>query len=254
MSTILNTSTVTSKYELPDTTTRENVATSNQSATENMTVEFTKVRSSSKMYVAPKEEIEQTLILTNNSARPVDNIRIKDTISDDATFVEGSMTIDGTPHQDLDATNYELEDSLAPNASTTIKYKILVVDNPTSDIVNTISNITYDVAEVTDLNENSNVVEMNIVNNLIKIVKTSDKTAVIKGQTLLFQNIITNEGLYKNTEITFKDPIPQGTKFVTGSVKVDDVAKEDADPEVGFTLDDMEPQASVKVTFEVTVE
>lgn len=255
MSKINNQSQVTSTYTLPDTSTKTSDVKSNVSSTEYMTTSFTKVRSTAKNFGESGDEIEQTLVLTNSSEFQIFNVSIKENISNDAEFKTGSVTIDGEAQPTFDiVTGFELPDAIEANGEVTIKFMVTIKDSPTSDLVNMNSTITYSVNEVQDLVENSNVVTINLTSNAITIKKTSNKTAVIKGDKLMFQNVIKNEGNATNTDVTFKDDIPEGTSFVVGSVKIDNVTKEDADPAVGIKLEDLAPSAEVTITFEVTVD
>lgn len=254
MTKIINISNITSKFALPDASVKEYSVNSNTSSTENMTLSFDKNRTTAKDYIGTTEEVEQTLELTNNSELNIDNIRISDNISEAGEFVTGSMTIDGQPFENFDASNYTLPNSLAPGDKSTIKYNVRVKDDSQFDIINILSNITYDVAEVKNLVEKSNTISLQIYNNVLLIEKTVNKTVAISKQTLTFTNVITNKGNLKNTEILFKDPIPEGTKFVTGSVKIDNVVQEDADPVVGISLSDLDVGSSITVSFDVTVD
>ena len=96
--------------------------------------------------------------------------------------------------------------------------------------------------------------EINISNNVITIDKTSDISAVVSGQILTFQNVITNKGALKNTEITFKDELPDGTNFVEGSVEIDGVSQPTFDPVAGFMIKDLNVGDEVTVSFKVKVD
>ena len=254
MAKITNISQVTSKYELPDQSIKGSDVKSNESSTENMTTSFIKLRTSAKDYGEPNEEIEQTITLTNNSEYTITSINIKDTIGAGATFKAGSVTIneESKPNEDI-VTGINLEDITASGV-TIIKYLLVVDASPTVERVDSYSTITYSVNETTDLEENSNTTNLNLSKNMIVITKTSDKSVVIKGQKIKFQNVITNTGNLKNTDVEFKDPIPEGTTFVNGSVMVNGVVQGGSNPSVGFKIDDLEPNATVTVTFEVTVD
>lgn len=256
MSKITNQSSLTSKYELPDGSQQEVETKSNISETENMTTSFTKVRTTAKEFGIPKEEIEQTLVLTNTSEFEITDVKIQDTISAGATFVTGTVTVDGTEHTDFDpVTGFDLPNSIAGNNGTvTIKYKLKIDDEPTTDEVTAVSKITYSVKERTDLEENSNTNTIALKKEGLEIAKTSNYSAVIKGETLTFQNVIENKGNVTSTNLVFKDDIPQGTQFVTGSVKVDGTSEATFDPATGFAVKDLQPGGKVTITFDVTVD
>ncbi len=255
MSKITNQSTLTSKYSLPDGSEKENTTLSNVSTTLNMTTEFLKERSSSKDFGLAKDELLQTLVLTNNTEYDIFNVSITDTIGEGATFKQGTVSIDGETKPDLDPTaTITLENNISANSSVTIMYTITIDEAVSVQSVDTISSVTYSINEVTDLTEQSNKVTIAIETENITIKKTSNVTAVISGQTIMFQNVIKNEGDIINTNLFFKDPIPEGTTFVTGSVKVNQEEKADFDPAVGFNLDDLNPNGEITVTFEVKVD
>ena len=255
MAKIINQSEITTSYVLPDQSTKEVKIKSNESMTENMTTSFTKVRSTAKEFGEGGDEIEQTLVLTNNTEYSITGVQIMDTIGSGVTFKEGSVTIDEEPKADLNPLNgFNLEEDIAKNSSVTIKY-IVEVDNDTTEPSAEIkSKITYSVNEISDLEEYSNAVTITLTENNITIVKTSDKTAVISGQKLTFQNVIENKGKLKNTNITFKDQLPEDVEFVVGSVMIDGVSQGGSNPTVGFAVQDLEPNEKVTVTFEVTVK
>jgi len=250
---ITNQSTLTSTIT-PEGGESEEVETkSNESNTEYMTTSFTKVKTANKTVVKPEEEIEYTITLTNESDFDIIDMSIKDTMSADATFVTGSVNIDGSSFEDYDpATGFNLP-TLAAGNSTVIKYNATVVEAPVGNTVSNTATVTYSVNEVTDLQENTNDLSLPIANNSVSLTKTSDKSAVISGQTLTYQIVIENTGNLVNTNLMFKDPLPAGVQFVAGSVKVDDVEQADADPSAGFALADLNPGDKVVVTFDVTV-
>lgn len=254
MAKITNQSSLTSKYTLPDGGEEVNNIQSNISQTENMTLSFTKERKSAKDYGFAKDSILQTLTLTNSSDYEITDVRIKDNISAGGTFKTGSLKIDETPYPDYDpVTGFTLPSSIGVSQSSVITYELEIAEEPQSDIINVQSTITYSVNEVDDLVENSNIVEISIKTESITIEKTSTKSVVIKGQTLTFQNVVKNNGNLTNTEVVFKDDIPEGATFVENSVYIDNENKVGYDPAVGFTLEDLTPGAVVTILFDVTI-
>lgn len=251
---ITNKSTLTSKVTLPDETEKEISTDSNESTAVNMSVALVKEKTSAKEFGEPLEEILQTLVLTNNSEYEISTLSIQETISEGATFKAGSVTIDDTPYEDYDiVTGVELPAPIEGNGdSTTITYTLVIDENPEVESITTKSTLNYMVNEA-DLTEDTSEISISLLSNKIKIEKTSNASAVVSGQTLTYQNIITNEGSLTNTELFFTDPIPEGTTFVEGSVKIDDVEQPDYDPATGFALDDLDVGGSVKITFDVTI-
>lgn len=130
------------------------------------------------------------------------------------------------------------------------------MDDPTPEGVKKVdlySVVTYKYGRETR-SKNSNVYSIEVPHGEIVIVKTSDKTAVIKGQKLLFQSIIKNTGSLQNTDVFFSDDIPQGTTYVPESVKIDNISYPEYDPQVGFSLESINGKSQKIVTFEVLVD
>lgn len=255
MAEIINKSSLTSKYSLPDGSEKENSVESNVSSTDNMTTSFTKEKSFEKKFAVACDEVKLNLVLTNSSTKTVSNIQIKDVLDEKLTFKAGSVEIDGVVKASFNPVDgFTLEDDLQPTDSTTISYTVTIAQELTTDNLSAVSTITYDVAEVEGLKENSNVASITVSVENVTIEKTSTLSAVISGQKLGFQNVVKNNGTTTNTEVFFKDPIPAGTKFVEGSVKIDNEVKESLNPETGFSLDDLTPGKEIVITFDVMVD
>ena len=255
MSKINNQSQITSKYILPDQSQHDSTILSNISATENMTTSVKKVRTSEKEFAFPKEEILQTLTLTNESDFELKNVNIVETISGGATFKTGSVTIDSVPYTEYDiVTGFDLPSSIASQSSKIITYILTIDENPAFDVINTKSTIEYSIDDTINFSDMSNVLSIEIRTQKMVITKSANKIAVASCQTITFENVIRNEGSLKNTNIMFKDILPAETEFIKGTVKVNDEAKYDYDPVQGFELDDLDPGSQVTVKFDVMVK
>ena len=251
---ITNQSTLTSKITLPDQTEEDVQTQSNLSETENMTLSLTKELTSNPVFGKANDEIEETVKLTNNSQYDVTDVNFK-WVTQNAEFVAGSVRINDVEYANFDGVaGFDLPEAIAKEGGVaTINYKIRINADATGNATD-VGTIDYSVNEVTGLQENTNKSTINLINNLITIEKTSNLSAVISGQTLKFQNVITNKGNEKNTNLNFVDPIPTGTKFVEGSVEVNNESRPDYNPEAGFALEDLDVGQSVTVTFEVTID
>lgn len=254
MSKIINISKVTSSIDLPDSSKKSIEISSNQVTVENMSG-FKAIRTSGAEYAIPAQDVTQTLTLTNNSGVEVKNVIVTDTISAGATFKEGSLTIDGESKPDSDPTIALVLEKTIPNSSSVvISYTITIDASPTVQEVTTSSDVAYDLDESTSLDTTSNTITIAIVQEKLTAVKTSNLSAVIKGQTLTYQVVVTNEGNIKNTEIKFTDPLPSGVTFVEDSVKINDETKTGYNPSTGFSLPDLEPNEKATVKFDVTID
>lgn len=254
MAKINNQSQITSKYTLPDQTEQQATTQSNVASTENMTTSFLKQQTSPKLQVLRGETITQTLTLTNNSELVITNINIKEVISNDGTFKPGSVKINDVSYENFNiVTGFNLPEDIQPNSSTKITFDVEIKQEPVVDVVNLVAVVKYETDNLV-FEENSNVIALEVLNQSLSVTKSANKKAVIKGQTITFVNLITNNGSIINTDVFFKDELPEGTEFVAGSVKIDNTPREELDPTKGFAISDLNPNDEINITFDVLVK
>lgn len=250
--TISNESQVQFSYTLPDGTTQTETRTSNIVKTEVISYSFNKVKSSNKSFLQEGETATQTVLLTNNSLFNISNLFFNDTMSAGATHVAGSVTVNGVPQPSYDVqTGFALDD-LAPNGVATVTYDVIADSPLTVTPVQNYGTVNYSVGS-SNFNENTNTINLIVVSNRLTIIKTVDKSVAVIGDNLHYVSTITNTGTLLKTNLTFTDPIPSGTSFVAGSVKIDGVSQPGYDPSVGFPLANLAVGATTVVEFDVTV-
>ena len=93
----------------------------------------------------------------------------------------------------------------------------------------------------------------NVLANTV-ITKAVDLAVAQVGDELEYSFIIQNNGNITMGLTTITDIIPAETSFVGGSVIVNGVADEGANPEIGISVPDILPGASTTVSFKVTVD
>lgn len=230
----------------------------NQNLENSITIQefgFSVTRTGSKGVADPGSTVSQTITLYNTSGQTISNIYLEDTITIGAKFKENSVQIGGIAAAGVDPTGgFMINGEIPSGNSETITYDI-ILDNPMPESVKSVnlsSLIRYQTNEGS-FTANSNIYTIEIPHGEIVIEKTSNKSAVIKGQTLMFQNVVKNTGTLQNTDVFFKDEIPVGTTFVEKSVKIDDVAFPDYNPQTGFSLGEIDGKSEKIVTFEVII-
>lgn len=254
MSKINNQSSLTSKYVLPDQSHHNYEVQSNVSSTENMTISFKKERTTAKNFAQPQDEIEQTLKLTNDSEYAISNISIIEKISSGASFVAGSVKIDGVPFETYDITKSFGINKLEPNESSTITFTIKIDDGPTTDTITSYSQIAYIVNDLENFDESTDAIQISLKKPDVVIEKSANKNYVVKNDTIVFTNKITNKGDIPVQNVVFKDVLPSEVEFVAGSVLIDQEENLDANPLEGINLKDLQPGDSTEVKFSVLVK
>lgn len=254
---IPNQSNIAFNYVLPDGQTLAANLDSNIVNTEVLTYSVPKVKSGDKTFMQEGETSVHTVVITNNSQTQLFNLVFKDTMSNGATYVAGSVEVNGVSQPTYDPIAGFSLPALDPGQSVTVAYTIQA-DNPmTQSTVTNFATLNYSVDDATravqNFSEDTNTVTVQIISNRITNVKSVDKAFAIKGDNLHYTSVITNTGTLNKTDLIFTDPIPAGTTFVAGSVKVNGVSQPTYDPQAGFDLPDLAPSEEATVEFDVTV-
>lgn len=197
------------------------------------------------------------LTITNNSQAALYNLFFKDTLSQGASYVAGSVAVNGVsqPSYDLVA-GFPLPD-LAVGQAVAVSYTIRANDPMTVSPVTNFATLAYTVNDPArgpvNFSEDTNTISLPVVSNRITVVKSVDKTVAAKGDNLHYTSVITNTGTLNKINLVFTDQIPLGTTFVAGSVRINGVSYPAYNPQNGFALPDIAPGAAVNVEFDVTV-
>lgn len=229
-------------------------AESNTFRANNMDTDITVSKALERNWVIPKDKITVTTTITNNTDTNIENVYIKDSLGAGASFVSGSLKVGSIDYPDDDPiTGVTLPITLGGlGADLEFSYQIEIAQYPEVDTINnsTAIKVTLDEKEY---EISSNVATITVLNNEVALNKTGSTTAVKSGDELTYTITITNSGTFKNTEVFFKDPIPEGTTFVENSVKIDGEVQNDLNPEDGFSLKDLNAQQTITVEFKVTI-
>ena len=254
---ISNQSNIAFNYVLPDGETIAAELDSNVVNTEVLTYSVPKVKTGDKTFLQEGETSVHTVVITNNSGTQLFNLTFRDNMSNGATYVAGSVTVDGVSQPSYDPiAGFPLPD-LAVGQSVTVAYTIQANNPMTQSPVTDYGTLDYSVDDpsrsTVSFSENTNTVTVQIISNRITNVKSVDKAFAVRGDTLHYTSVITNTGSLLKSDLVFTDPIPAGTTFVASSVKINGVTFDAYDPQAGFLLPDLAVGAAVTVEFDVTV-
>lgn len=254
---IPNHSNITFNYVLPEGDPLAATLDSNTVTTEVLTYSVPKVKSADKTFAQEGENAQHTVLITNNSQVKLSNLVFKDTMSNGATYVPGSVTVNGTPQPTYDlVAGFPLPD-LDPGENVSVGYTVTANNPMTQTPVNDFATLNYTAVDPvrgsTAFSENTNTVQLDVISNRITIVKSVDKGLAVKGDNLHYTTVITNTGTLAKTNIVFTDAIPAGTTFVAGNVKINGTPYPAYDPQTGYALPDLAAGQAVTTEFDVTV-
>lgn len=254
---IPNQSNVAFNYVLPDGHTVADDLDSNIVTTEILTYSVPKIKSGDKVFMQEGETSVHTVVITNNSQTQLFDLILKDTMSSGASYVAGSVTVNGVSQPAYDPVAGFPLPSLAPGQAVTVSYTILANNPMTQTPVTDTATLNYSVNDPirgnVNFSEDTNPVSVEIFSNRMTVVKSVDKAYAVKGDSLHYTTVITNTGSLTKSDLVFTDPIPAGTTFTAGSVKINGVAYPALHPQTGFDLPDLAAGEAVTVEFDVTV-
>lgn len=250
---ITSQSSLTTTYTDPDT--HEDITetkASNVLSTTNMSGSVVREKTSTKTTIKKGEQVSQDNTIRNNSTHLLSSITFTETLSEGASFVAGTVELNGVVEAEADPTVGIPLTDLNTGEEALITYSIKLNDDATVENVTSSASIKY-TADGIELTDSTNALVFAVVQNLVDVVISADKTVVIKGGTIHYTVNITNKGTLDNKSLTFTNPIPTGTTFVAESVKINDTPDTTLDPATGFALPNLAATENIKVEFDVTV-
>ncbi|MGL4450093.1 MAG: hypothetical protein ACRCTZ_02740 [Sarcina sp.] len=178
-----------------------------------------------KAYAKVGDTLLYTINIQNTGNIPANNIVVTDVIPAGASFVTGSILVNGIPASGTPNTGINVP-SIAAGASATVAFNATVTSIPVPNPINNTASIAYKYT----INPaqpnggsgsgttNSAITQINFAN--IGAVKGVDKTSADVGDVLTYTITLTNSGNVPANNVTINDTLPSGTAFVTGSVTI----------------------------------
>ena len=99
--------------------------------------------------------------------------------------------------------------------------------------------------------QNSNIVQTEVLTYAVERVKSSDHTFLNEGETAKQSILVKNNSQATLTALFFRDIMSAGALYVPGSVLVNGVSYPAYDPEAGFSLADIPSGGSATVQYSV---
>ena len=170
--------------KMPDGTTARTETESNTVRTEILSYAVTKAIRSDKTTVRAGKTVRNTVTVTNHSATKLFRIVFSIPQPDGASYVAGSVKVNGVAQPNFDPiTGFALPD-LAPGATVVIEYDLKADEATTTDVTH-FATLNYAVNDPergdVDYVENTDTLSLKVVSDTISVVKSVDKTFAVKG-------------------------------------------------------------------------
>lgn len=256
---IENTAQTTFKYKLtPTDPETEKTATSNKVTTLINKATLTLTKAVDKAFATLNDTLNYSVTINNTGNVDALTVFFQDSLQSNLTFVTGSVKVNNVDKPTFNPnTGFNL-DNIAAGTSVTVTFSAKVTSVPNNYIVSNSATADYSYfvdptkpAIVTSATSNTVSTTINI--NNVTINKNVNLAYATIGNVLKYTINIANLGTVAATNLNFRDVVPTGLTFVTGSVKINEVAYPSYDPYNSFSLGTLTVGASTVVTFDATV-
>lgn len=234
----------------------EGSSTSNPVSTlvERLNTSLTKTTSNTVTEVG--DIITYTLLVSNQSALPLNNFILQDTLAQGTSFVPNSLVVSGTSIAGDPTVGVNIG-TIPVDGTRTVRFAVSIDSLPTTNPIANQATASYEVT--VDPNQpprpqtlTSNQILVTVANPLLAMNKTVDLAFAEVGGTLTYTITLTNTGNVALTDIIFADLDPSGTTFVPGSVSINGTSSAE-NPNTGFPLASLSPGATTTIQYQVSV-
>ncbi|QWG27520.1 DUF11 domain-containing protein [Bacillus mycoides] len=216
-------------------------------------------KNADKSIVVIGDIITFTLEIFNHSPIPTVNTSVLDMIPAGTTFIENSVTINGTQIPNIRPDTGINIGALPADGVATITFKVLVTSIPSNSTI--INSATVTAAfqltpqdPIITFIVNSNIVRIPVQFITATVLKNASVSSAYLNQYFDYTVHITNTSEFSITNISLQDTIPAGLRFIGRSVIVDGISLPLADPNFGFLVaTNFEPNEVIIVSFTVQV-
>ncbi|MGG4047659.1 DUF7507 domain-containing protein [Paenibacillus favisporus] len=248
---ITNQATANFTYTPPDGRTLSGSALSNTVTIPVSAPNVSVVKSTATTSTTVGDTIVYSVAVTNQGIETVNNVQFTDSIPAGASFVTGSVTINGTP---APTANPSAGISLGPidsGATVTANFSVTVNSVPVSGIISNQATVTFTSGSFSGLAD-SNSVTTPVLNAVPTVAKTASTANATVGDTVTYTFSIGNTGNYP-AQITLTDDISSGTIFVANSVLVNGAPIPGASPSSGIPVGVVNPGQAATAVFSVNI-
>lgn len=215
-------------------------------------------RTADNYYPNTGDIVTYTLSLSNIGNVPAQNVQVLEPPVPGASFVEGSVYINGVRKLGYNPFIGFTIDSISPQTTTTVTYQVLINQIQPDQIIVNIAKVPFKYqitpgGPVISTEKDSNEVTTRTNYVIITIPETVDKNYATVNDILYYSINVTNTGNIDAINTTFLSAIQKETTFIPNTVAINGVIYSGYDPNLGFSLGTIPPENTINVAFQVRV-
>ena len=220
------------------------------------------VKSVDKVYVDIGDEVTYTLYVKNTGNIEAENVILTDLIQEGTVFKQGTVTIDGNKKPAANPNLGILLDTININQTLVLSFKVEVVSIPDLGKIENqgILDFNYTLNPSNPQGESGNV---NSNKTILKVshgqinsndaILIADKINTTPKDSIIYTLNIKNVGNVPLTDAIVNNAVPEGTKFIPGTVKINNTEKPNENPNNGVNIGEVLPYSKAKLSFAVKV-
>ena len=243
------------KYQLsPEETVISTEKDSNKVLTKTNEVEVNLMEAVDKNNAALNEALYYSVNLTCSGNIPAVNTTFLSHIDESASFLPGSVKINGVAFEKYSPIKGFTLGSISPSDKINVSFMAKVINIPKPNVIYNDCELIYDYYP--DPNKNpirttafTNQVETTVNSFSAQIIKTADTKYTTLNEVIVYNTAITNRGTTALKDASFSDYLPAYVTFTKGTVYVNGIKYESYDPLKGFTLGDIKQGETFNITF-----
>ncbi len=213
----------------------------------------------------PGQTLTYTITITNSGNITIEDLLLVDTAPVDTTFVIGSVTINGINQPNANPENGITLGTLAPNDSIIITFQVTISSSTLQSIINNDATISYTpivvpteppitiTRQINTVTKQTNTVTTTIIDPMVHIEKTANKSIVVIGDIITFTLKIFNDSPIPTVSTSIIDSIPAGTTFIENSVTINGTPVPNVRPDTGINIGALSASSVATITFKVLV-
>ncbi|MDA1801059.1 DUF7507 domain-containing protein [Bacillus cereus group sp. BY6-1LC] len=213
----------------------------------------------------PGQTLTYTITITNSGNITIEDLLLVDTAPVDTTFVIGSVTINGINQPNANPENGITLGNLAPNESVIITFQVTISSSTLQSTINNDATISYTpivgpiqppitiTKQINTVTKQTNTVTTTVVDPMVDIEKTADKSIVVIGDIITFTLAVFNHSPIPTISTSVIDSIPAGTTFIENSVTINGTPVTNVRPDTGMNIGSLPADSVATITFQVLV-
>lgn len=237
-------------YQLPSGRTLNGTSVSNTLTIGASAPNVSLTKSVNLASAAVGDTLVYTIVVSNNGIEPVTNAILTDTLPTGASFVPGSLTINGVASPSANPSAGVPLGTVNPGAPVTVVFQATVVSLPNPAQLSNQATVGFTSGAFQGTSASAPAVTA-VYQAALSLVKSASATRTTVGDTFTYFIAASNTG---NTaaQTTIADVLPASLTFQTNSVIVGDTPTPGVSPATGIPLS-VGPGQTVVVSFLVTI-